>query len=362
MKHLSLFLCVFFFAAILAAQESDPEQMLKQIEQQIRFMNSPRAALQNEADYRCISPYDGQGTWQAMKIISQAGGQEDLGLTDEQVAALPFLQHENEITREYFQRMRQQPSEEFMQAAQTIQAATPQDDPFFEKATDEQKQAFVEANTDFLMLSVKDLERQIDATLTPEQMLQVRKLEMQLMPEFGMPYPSMFDVLDLSEEQKKEMRKIADEMKPEYEKLLSESAALRYDRLYRSRQATFEQHRQKPFTSIQDFRQAINQALKTVKPDAEKYNRLQEKGIQFTTRLKGRLMNVLTDEQLDKMQKIMDETPEWAKKVLAEMQKQREQMAKSDQYMPGPESWRPGDGTPKEFKEQRQKKPFPTGE
>lgn len=367
MKHLLLFSFLFTFSFILQLAAQEPteeqttEQIQRQIEAEIRWMNSPIAALNNEADYRCISPYNGQGTWQAVAIMYRTDGKEDLALSEEQTNALPFLRHENEITREYFQRMQQQPSEEFTSAVQAVRAAIPPDDPFFEKASEEQKQNYVDAQHNMLMLSVNDLEQQIDAVLTPEQMLKADKLEMQLAPEFGIPYPSMFEVLDLSDEQKKDMKKIADEMEPEYEKLLKESAALRYERIHQYRRTTAEQHKEKPFTSLQEFRKATNEAAKTIKPlNREKTAQLQEKGIQFTTRLKSRLMNVLTDEQLDKMQKIMDETPNWAKELAANMRKERERMSKNEQYTPGPESWKPGDGTPKEFKEQRKTRPFPS--
>ena len=64
-------------------------------------------------------------------------------------------------------------------------------------------------------------------------------------------------------------------------------------------------------------------------------------------------MNVLTDAQLDKMAQILNETPEFAKWALAQAKAQQEAAKKSPSYVPGPDSWRPGDPLPVQFKEER---------
>jgi len=73
-------------------------------------------------------------------------------------------------------------------------------------------------------------------------------------------------------------------------------------------------------------------------------------------------MNVLTDEQLDKMQKILDEAPAFAKRMLAQSKAQQEEQKRSQTYTPGPDSWRPGDPLPEQFKEERKTGNFPRGE
>jgi Ni/Co efflux regulator RcnB len=67
------------------------------------------------------------------------------------------------------------------------------------------------------------------------------------------------------------------------------------------------------------------------------------------------------------MQKVLDEAPEFAKKMITQSKIQREAQKKSPQYVPGPDSWRPGDPVPVEFKKERQERTkyrggFPRGE
>jgi len=75
-------------------------------------------------------------------------------------------------------------------------------------------------------------------------------------------------------------------------------------------------------------------------------------------------MDVLTDEQLEKMQQIMDKTPEFIKQFLATRKASRETQAKSPAYVPGPDSWRPGMPLPEQFKEERKRtgRGFPRSE
>ena len=94
----------------------------------------------------------------------------------------------------------------------------------------------------------------------------------------------------------------------------------------------------------------------------EKSVDLRDRGTKFATLLQNRLMNVLTDEQLVKMQDILDATPEFAKKLLAEHRAQREAAQQSPTYIPGPDSWRPGDPMPMQIREERQRSRFPRGE
>ena len=183
-------------------------------------------------------------------------------------------------------------------------------------------------------------------------MLQVRKLEMQLMPELGIPFPSMFEPLDLTEEQKKEMQEIADELKAEFDSLTREAAALHAEQRL-SAVALLEG---KSFASMEEFNTARNDAMRQYVPSEamrKKIADLRERGKKFVATLQNRLMDVLTDAQLDKMQKILDETPEFAKKIIAQFKATREVQEKSPVYVPGPNSWRPGDPIPESYRIER---------
>jgi Spy/CpxP family protein refolding chaperone/predicted peroxiredoxin len=289
------------------------------------------------------------------------GGEAELTLTDEQKQRLPFLYKENELGAEWFQKMRQNPTPEYTQAMNALDATVIKGDPWFERATEEQKNAFREASMSEGMLLWNGLQNDVQETLTPEQMLKVRQLEMQLMPALGIPFPSMYEPLGLTDEQKKEMNKITDELKAEFDRLTMEQAAWKAEQIV----ALYKTFEGKTFTKREDFDKARNEAFRKRVPSEEqrkKANELHEQGTKLMSQLQTRLMNVLTDDQLMKMQKIMDDTPEFAKKLLVEFKKMREATKKSPDYVPGPDSWRPGDPLPAQFKEERQRSRFPRSE
>ena len=308
------------------------------------------------------STWNGQGTWLPLRIMARMGNEDGLGLTENQKQRLSSLLYkEDEIMRDLFIQMHANPTQELTQALEAQRAAQLPDDPFFDRATEEQKNALREASLMLLDLLMTAMQAEVENTLTPEQMLQVRKLEMQLMPAMGIPFPSMFEPLGLTSEQKEEMNKIADEMKGEFDRLTQEQATLKVERLV----ATFGLLQGKSFTSHEEFQQAQQEVFRQFVPSEamrKKNNDLQEQGKKFMTLLQNRLMNVLTDEQLDKMQKIMDETPESAKKIIAQFQSGREAQAKEPAYVPGPDSWRPGMPLPEQFKIERRTGRFPRSE
>jgi hypothetical protein len=239
---------------------------------------------------------------------------------------------------------------------EAIKAAELPDDPFFRNATEEQKDAYREAIMNKLLLFSKTAQSDIQETLTPEQMLIVRKLEMQMMTEFGVPFPAMFDPLDLTDEQKKEMQNIANEMSAEYDRLTLEQAKLKSERLVAMWVATSELLKGKSFTSVEELNKSLQDAQRQYVPSEalqKKGSDLHNRGTKFVTLLQDRLMNVLTDEQLDKMGQILDETPAFIKKFLAQAKARREAAKKSPTWVPGPDSWQPGMPMPVEFKEQR---------
>lgn len=330
-------------------------------EQQLQWQLSPRGRLQQEADYRSAftSSWNGRGTWMPLRILLRApegAGDAELRLNEEQNNRLAYLRQDNEIARGWSQRMMEEKPEHFMKLAMAAEMAVPRDDRLLERASDEQKKAYLDANTALLGLFVEDMNRDIQETLTPEQMLKVRALELQLMSELGMPFPSMFEPLDLSDAQKKEMNGITAQMHEEFEKLIAEGAALRGDRMKMVGELLKAVNAETAFASQEDYVKARQEAWKKADKDEtlrQRRRELDARGRGFVTRLKLRLMNVLTDEQLDKMQALIDGAPKFVKDYLAERKREREAREKSDDWQPGPDSWRPGDGSPKEFKKDR---------
>ncbi len=334
----------------------------------IRLFQSPRWQLEQEAQDRPVqrSVWDGRGSWIAMRVFLRGGGAAELELTPEQDAKFAFLRKDNELGVEWSQNKFKTQDPEFLAVIQTVENARPKNDPFFENITEEQRQAFIAAHGAISEMWLNDMQRDIEETLSPEQMQKVRALELQLLSEIGLPSPAMFEPLGLSDEQKKQMAEIKKEMEPEFDKLLDESMALRQERFKLMGAFLAEEYKDKnPASNDEIFKTMVKVEL--TDELKQKYRENMERGRKFTTLLKNRLMNVLTDEQLDKMQQLLDNTPDFVKQMLVEMKAQREANEKAGNWTPGPDSWRPGDGAPEEFKRQRKadskaRKAFPTTE
>jgi hypothetical protein len=342
-------------------QQQQAAVVQQQIAGQIRGHQSPKTRLlleaHNLADSR--SSWSENGSWLTMRTLIKADGDVELGLTDNQKQQLSALYTDGDLSADYRQRMGHNPTPEYIQVRDAFMAVnTRPDDPLFERATEGEKIAYQEAHMAFTNLWMADLQTKIQETLSPEQMLQVRKLEMQLMTELGIPFPSMFDPLDLTEEQKEELKEIADELKAEFDSLTREAAALHAEQ----RMSAMKLLEEMSFDSMEEFNKARSDAILRYVPTEAMRKRaadLQEWGKKLVATLQTRLMDVLTDEQLDKMQKILDETPEFVKRILARLKADRAEQEKSPTFVPGPNSWRPGDPVPSQFKEERRRSRFP---
>ena len=355
-------LCFSMLFAIVSAQEPSAEQ--QQIEKKLRYLVSPMRRLEWEAEKLAgfRSPWNGQGSWAVFRFMTVYGDKNELGLTDEQKQRFSFHFTEEHLETNLHNELHENPTPEYTQAMEALKATLLPGDPYLERATEEQKNAFREAESTLNSFLHAAMQKEIQEILTPEQMLQLRKLEMQLMPALGVPFPAMFDPLDLTDEQKKEMNKITEEMKTEYDKLIIEALVWDSERI----SSMYEPLRGKSFASQEEFQKACEEARKTWEATVARSSEAQHKkfvehmkrGIEFTTLLQTRLMNVLTDEQLDKMQTILDETPMFAKKIIATIKIMQAAAKLSPTYVPGPDSWRPGDPVPEQFKEERQRSRF----
>ena len=122
----------------------------------------------------------------------------------------------------------------------------------------------------------------------------------------------------------------------------------------------------KTFASLEELHKSfgeIHSRYAMANPDGGKRGReFYERGTKLVTLLQDRMMNVLADEQLDRMQEIMDETPASIKRFLAGVKAMRELQKKLPVYTPGPDSWRPGMPLPEQFKIERRTGRFPRSE
>jgi Ni/Co efflux regulator RcnB len=88
-------------------------------------------------------------------------------------------------------------------------------------------------------------------------------------------------------------------------------------------------------------------------------NEARESGKGLADKLKVEMFDVLTDEQWNRMLNLIDNPPEHAKKIIAQMREKSEQesaYASTEAWQPGPNSWKPGDPIPEGYRQQRQER------
>ena len=199
----------------------------------------------------------------------------------------------------------------------------------------------------------------INSVLTPEQKQKIKESQLANMGEMPILSPNMFEALGLTDPQKQQMEKIKKEFDPEFKKILENYANGEFT-LMTKMWDTLEKEG-KGFT-FEDT--TMRKKLMDEDPEYKKlYDEIQSQGRLFATKFKIKMFDVLTDEQWTKLQKLIDDPPEYAKafgKKLKELSGENEQ---AGAWQPGPNSWKPGEAIPEEYRQQRNtQRPFPRAE
>ncbi len=87
---------------------------------------------------------------------------------------------------------------------------------------------------------------------------------------------------------------------------------------------------------------------------------ISETGKEIAKKLKFKMFDVLTDEQMERMAELIDNPPDYIKKMSGRL-KANTTNGQDGQWKPDENSWKPGDAIPEEYLEQRKerKKNFP---
>jgi Ni/Co efflux regulator RcnB len=193
--------------------------------------------------------------------------------------------------------------------------------------------------------------------LTAEQVQKMREFQLVQMESYFGVSARMFDALDLTDAQKQEMAKIKQELDAEVEKIIENYAdgqVLEAMMLYEYRQTHGE-------SGAKEDTMVIHQKLLATNPEYKKLmegKKVASKAIAI--KIKTKMFDVLTDEQWARLQKLIDDPPEYIKAF----RKRSEELAaarakKAGEYTPGPNAWQPGDPIPEEYRQQRNERRFP---
>ena len=333
-----------------------------------RFTLSPRWAWGTVGSTRGVyrSFWNGDYHWtHTRSYLTSPEGKVDLGLTQEQEKRLAFLDAGDDLIFEWSSQEMQKDDSEYRQSFRLAEDLLPEGDKLLEKTSSEAmesyRDSYIAINEHSSSIFPKAVKQEIEDVLTEEQLSKLRTVELQL----GLSTPESFESLGLSDEQKEEMAAIKKQADEEYEKWLDEAAEIQLDYLGSITETLKNINKETPFTDSQELTKKLREAEKTCDNEEIKKRRkaLSEKFQELADRTHTNLMNVLTDEQLDKMTSLLASAPDFIRKNLEQVRQIEEDNKKSDDWIPGPDSWRPGDGTPEEFKRNRKAgKAFPQEE
>jgi Spy/CpxP family protein refolding chaperone len=204
-----------------------------------------------------------------------------------------------------------------------------------------------------MILEKKEDTDEISELFTPEQKRKIQEFQLAAMSEILLPSPDMFDALDLTEAQKQEMEEIKKSLEPEWEETLEQ--IVNADMLFQSKLDEYERQLGVARTSVPSQTQmdAIQKYLTTNTESIRLRKETADKAKSFSTQFYPKMFDVLTDEQWMRLQNLIDNPPEYVKEYLEFQKKFRDKTEKKEEWMPGPNSWRPGDPIPEQYRQER---------
>ena len=302
---------------------------------------------------------------------------QGIGLTDEQYAQVEFM-YSKDGSMGHWYRTKAKTNPELaavLEESDRLKASLRGNDPYGENLTEEDKQAIIANSEKESTIYHSETQRDIENLLTPEQMQQVRESELALMSEIPILNPSMFHSLDLTDEQKEQMETVKKTLEPEFEQIVEElvqvgdalqqlkfdmfeKVGIKFDQNGRPIDEDGKSLRQDREAAEKKGKEMQRELFKNVEMQA-RLKRINDRASGFMRNFKFKMFDVLTDEQMARMQRIIDNPAEYIKQVRDRLQKERAGREQNE-WQPGLDSWRPGDPLPEEYlKQRRQRRNFP---
>lgn len=186
----------------------------------------------------------------------------------------------------------------------------------------EEEQAIFRDGFDFVYSKMSDVAQDV---FTPEQMAKVAEIEFATFGGIDSPFINIdsMGVLELTDEQKKEIEEFQKETEDEKKEILND---------------------------ISEFTQKI---VKTGKFNLQDGKNFEEKTKKFTQKVSDRMREILTEDQIAKAEQII-------KRQKVAMQKMMGGMGAATSWIPGADSWKPGQPILDSFQRDTERKPrFP---
>ena len=348
MKSKLLFLAALYlllFAVASQAQQAQPSadairQMLQSPMGQKIMMNGVKTGIR--------SFWEGKGeNLMALSLVQYPEIRTALGLSEEQAQQIQVPP-----TMEMFN------NPEFRNLTAEMQSIPNLGELLTGQNVDEEAQnKFLDIQSRMTSLTMNMMADRMDNLLTPEQKKKIQETQLASMSEVPIVSISAFDVLNLSDAQKRQMEDIKKELEPEFEKNLDSvagGAMIMLDKFFveTRNQGEIDYSNQ---DAMRERMQAIQKKLME-DPEYKKINdEMQSQSREFSTRLRTKMFDVLTDVQWRRLQELIDNPPAHAALILKKMKEQRGESVRTGNnvWQPGPSSWQPGDAIPEGYRQER---------
>ena len=196
----------------------------------------------------------------------------------------------------------------------------------------------------------------IDSVLTQEQKQKIFEAQLVAMEELPIISPKMFEALNITDAQKQQMEIIKKELEPEFENLL-EAFVNNAEIIWNKENDEFVKQLKWGYNGEGlELARTVRTKLMTEDPEYKRSkNAIQFAGQAFATQFREKLFDVLTDTQWIRLQELLNNPPEHAKACIKQVKIRlgRNEEGKNQGLQPGPDSWRPGDPIPEQYRQER---------
>jgi len=248
---------------------------------------------------------------------------------------------------------------ELKKVMEEIDAMRFTDNSVFESADEETKRKYfdlLEKEHEMSNLG-RSITKAIEDSLTPEQNKKAKEVLLAGMLKMSSTSSNMFEALDLTETQKQQMVEIKQQLDSEFAERLENLTNVKVkmsNHVWDELEKQLAKQSDGRYSFSTDDIQAISDRLTKEYPEYRKADEdIAIYGKQFSEQFKTKMFDVLTDEQWIRLQKLIDNPPEYAKTFLNQLKEMKKVWAL------GPGSWKPGDPVPEEYRQQRNRDSFP---
>jgi len=229
--------------------------------------------------------------------------------------------------------------------------------PFGPNATEATQARFFELqanlHTKAQGIAMEKLQYTMNENLTPAQLKKVNEFQISIMSENPMVSPGVFEALDLSVGQKRQLDDIKKEMEPEFKKNIDKMADMQWNlqRKVLDKARENGKNLEDMPDSAEKKRIMDDLVRNTLESDPAFHQQMREtmEGVmEVSGKMRSRMVDTLSDEQRKRMTDLIDNPPDYVRKMTGRL---RGEAGNDGQWRPGIDSWKPGDPIPAEFLE-----------